>query len=298
MKRILITLGHRVPFEGENTSDVGNLVVIDWDTKEVRRFPINGRTPIDKGRSRGASGLDFFEGSLFVASRGDLIALHPNIYEEQYRVNIGYPRGIHQIKAHEDILWLACMERNCKQAVKNGKVIDLVPTKYSGIDENTKPPGCFNALTWSPNGDEFHMYTGPEEIYNFTQRKVVIKGNLGTGPHDLCFLNENELLFTRSLSRELVRVNLDSGDMEVIFSSLGSLQANDWNFAGFMRGIEYSKKDDSVFVMSGPGILYELDIKTWRVKQDFDFLYDYNLKQEEIESVCPFDILLDPRDWR
>lgn len=298
MKRILITLGHRVPLEGTNTSDVGNLVVIDWDTKEVRRFPINGRTPIDKGRSRGASGLDFFEGSLFVASRGDLIALHPNVYEEQYRVDIGYPRGIHQIKVHNDILWLACMERNCKQAVKGGKVIDLVPTKYSNIESNEKPPGCFNALAWSINGYEYHMYTGPEEIYNFTRKKVVVKGNLGTGCHDLCFLNEDELLFTRSLARELVKVNLVSGKMDVVFSLNSVAQKNDWNFTGFMRGLGYSEKDGSVFVMWGPGMLCELDVDTWEVKQKFNFLHSCSLNKEEIESICPFDILLDPRDWR
>ena len=298
MKRILITLGRRVPLEGTNASDVGSLVVVNWETKCIRRFPINGRASIDKGRSRGASGLDFFEDSLFVASRGDLISLNPNTYEEQYRVDVGYPKGIHQIKAHDDTLWLACMERNCKQAVRNGKVIDLVPTKYSGIGDNNRPPGCFNALAWSPNGDEFHMYTGPEEIYDFTRKEVVVKGNLGTGPHDLCFLNEDELLFTRSLSRELVKVNLVSGNMEVVFSLDGATKENDWNFVGFMRGLEYSKKDGSVFVMSGPGMLYELNVDTWQVKQKFNFLYGCNINQEEIESVCPFDILLDPRDWR
>jgi hypothetical protein len=298
MRRILITLGKRVSKEKTSTSDIGGLIALDWQSKKVNHIPVKGRYEVLTGRSRGASGLDFFNGLLFVACRTDLIALDPDTYKEVYRIELTPPYGIHQIKAHEDILWLACMDRNLKQAVKGRKVIDVVPTRYSGIDSNDKPPGCFNALTWSPSGDEFHMYTGPEEIYNFTRKKIVAKGNLGTGPHDLCFLNKEELLFTRSLSRELVRVNIISGEMDVVFSLIPRTEKDqEWNYFGFMRGIEYSKKDGSVFVMSGPGMLYELDVDTWEVRQKFNFLYGCNIEPNEIESVCPFDIRLDPRDW-
>lgn len=296
MKRIYITLGRRVEIEGQNKKDSGDLVVVDWDSKNIEYISLIGRYEVENGKSRGCSGLDFFEDKLFVASRTDLIALNPDTLKEDYRVNLTPPYGVHQIKAHNDILWVACMRRNVKQAVKNGRVIDVVPTRYSGIDSNNKPSGCFNSIAWSPNEDEYHMYTGPEEIYNFSKKEIVTKGKLGTSPHDLCFLNNRELLFTRSIARELVLLDIETKKMDVVFSLPVENNIDDWGFVGFMRGIEYDFISDSVFIMTGPGTLWQLSRKDWNVIDKLVF-YEGATERQKKER-CPFDILLDPRDWR
>jgi len=217
MKRIYMTLGERVRNEGDNPEDKGSLVILDWEKKQVlKTISVTGRQSVDKGRSRGTSGLDFFEGFLYVATRTDLVAFNPDALKEDHRISIPIDE-LHQIKTNNNVLWLTTMRRNMKVAIQNKKIIDIVPTIYSGVGDNQFPPGCFNALAWSPNGDEYHMYTGPEQIYNFTKGEVVIQGNLHGGPHDLCFLNEKELLFTRSIHKELIWVDLQTKEVKKYF---------------------------------------------------------------------------------
>jgi hypothetical protein len=298
MKRIYITLGERVVSEGDSPEDKGSLVVLDWDNKQIiHRLSIRGRYSVEKGRSRGASGLDFFEGFLYVATRTDLIAFDVDTFKEHHRVNL-LLQGVHQIKSQTDTLWLTTIKRNVKMAVRNQKLIDIVPTIYSGIENNQSPLGCFNSISFSPNGDEYHMYAGPKQIYNFTKKKVMIQDDVHSGPHDLCFLNEEELLFSRSINKEIVKANLWTGEIETIYSfpHRPSDPRDEFNFIGFTRGIEYDKNTNSIFFMTNPATIYEIDRGTWAIKDSLDFM-DYDLSKEEIRRRCPFDLVLDPRDW-
>jgi hypothetical protein len=69
-----------------------------------------------------------------------------------------------------------------------------------------------------------------------------------------------------------------------------------FNIQGFTRGIAYHKGSNTVFVASGPGTIHELDYNTWKVKSFTQFLPKRSLVKGQPEP-CPFDILLDPRDW-
>jgi hypothetical protein len=298
MKRIYITLGERIATYGE-LEDKGDFIILDWENKQViDQITFVGRQKIEKSRSSGPSGLDFFDGFLYVACRNDLIALNPDTYKEDHRINLVLG-GVHQIKSFGDNLFLSSTYRNVKQVVRNQKVIDVVPTLFSGIESDTKPAGCFNAITFAPNGDEYHLYSGPKIIYNFSQRKIAYRVSDAQAPHDLCFINNNEVLYTRSILRHICKINFKTQVEDVIFESPIPFHPdpqNDFNFYGFMRGLAFDKKTNKLYAMSNPATIYEIDCSTWQIIDSMDFL-KYELSKEELRKRCPFDLILDPRDW-
>jgi len=299
MKRIWITIGGRVPTPEDLPEDKGNILVIDWDSKKaIKAFSLSSGQEVKEGRSRGCSGIDYHEGLMYIASRQALFALDLDSYEVVKKIHSSSFQGVHQIKSHSGKLHLCVTRRNLKAVVEGDKVKDVIATKYSynSTDPNIKPPGCFNAIAWNKSGDEFHMYAGPEEIFNFTRGEVVLRG-LSTGPHDLCFLNDYEFLYTRSTAMELVKVDLRTESQTVVFRSGNPRRdLGRFNIIGMLRGIAHCSSSNSVFVMSVPGRLYELDADTWEEKAVLNFLPDIPALDGAAEP-SPFDMVFDPRDW-
>ena len=298
MKRVYITLGTRVVSEGIKPEDKGDLIILDLDSKKVlQHITLKGRDNIKRGRSRGPAGLAFFEDYLYVATRGDLIALDPVTLKEDHYIDLLF-QGVHQIKSHGGLLHLSTMIRNLKQLVKNRKVIDIVPTIYSGIGSDILPGGYFNALDFSPSGEEYHQYGGKKEIWNISKNKLVYTDTISQAPHDICFLDEENLLYTRSIEREVIKLHIPSSKAEVVFRPPCIIQSDpnhESNFSGFLRGIALSKTQ--AFILSNPATLYIVDLVTWQIQDTVIFL-EYDLPKEEIRQRCPFDIILDPNDWR
>ena len=89
-------------------------------------------------------------------------------------------------------------------------------------------------------------------------------------------------------------VDTITGTHRVVFSRIDEVshpKVRKAEFAapGWLRGIAYDKKTNTVFVTAAPGILRELDATTWELRDEYVF--------DTRPQANPFAIILDPRDW-
>lgn len=298
MKRIWITIGNRVEKEGDRPEDKGEVLILDWDKKKIHSsFSVDSGEEVEVGRSRGATGVAWHEGYVYITCRKGLLAIDPKTGEEDHAVKVeGFPHGFHGMKSNGRFLKLTCHGEDVVLGVRNKKVQMMYATSpkhglrisnYANHRENG-----LNAIGFNPAGEEFHMYSHKGLIYNWTEKKVVLEG-LKRAPHDICFLNNVEMLFTRSSARELWLGNVKTGEKRVVFSPHKSQLKEDGKaFAkkGWLRGIAYDPHTEAVFVMAAPGKIYELDRNTWQERASLIYC--------DRREANPFDLLLDPRDWK
>lgn len=294
MKKIYITLTRRVAQEADSPEDKSEFVIIDWETKQVSAAYIaDSGEKVRTGRSRGLGGITWHNDKIYIACRLGVFVLDPNTYEEIKKIAIGEPLGIHQIKSDGKVIWVAAMNADCLQIIQADKVKAVVPTTEYG----TIPRGDalnyngLNAIGFSPAGEMFLLYSHKGQIYNWTTQKVVVTG-LDQAPHDICFISEDECLFTQSSSKELFKANVRTGAKTLLLSMQNLARADDFSHAasGWLRGISYYRPTNSVFLTAAPGVLLEVDTLSWKIREQCIF--------SERVGDAPFDILLDPRDWK
>ncbi len=304
MKRIWITIGRRVQREVDRPEDEGQVLIVDWDKKETYGFfTIGSGQKIKVGRTRGGRGIAWHEDYVYIATCEGIFAINPETYELDHVVDLmdhTYDQNLHGIRSNGWCLKVTCHGEDIVQVIRNKKVQLIYATaEKHGLRTNERPPhreNGLNAIGFTPSGEEFHLYSHRFLIYNWTRQQIAVEG-LTDGPHDLCFLNDNEVLVTKSSTRELCLANVRTGEYQVVFRySMGSFKNRDgpeYAKAGWLRGIAYHKPTESVFVMAAPGKLQELDRNTWELKDSFVFC------NTDVESSfeSPFDLLLDPRDW-
>lgn len=298
MKRIYVTLAERVDRPGDSPGDVGELVALDWDSKTVlQRIPVSSGREVKVGRSRGATGIAWHEGKIYVSCRQGIVSLDPNNYRVG-RVHpidkLGIPGGIHQIKEHNGELFIVCTAGDSLAVMQRKRIIRL-ETLASGQDQLH-----FNSIAWDPKGHEYHLYMADKRspgrrkrvqsrIVNHTTGQDVRNG-LGRLPHDLLFLDESRLLYCASADGDLHLLDTKTRQDKVVFHrGVTGDPGGTYRLQGFMRGLAYAPGDDSVFVGLAPGTICELDATDWSLKGEVVF---------ERGSKCAiYDFLLDPRDW-
>jgi len=293
MRRIWITAGIRVEKVGDRPEDKSEVIILDWDTKEIiGSFTADSGKEITVGRSRGASGIAWHEGFVYVATRKGLQIINPDTYEEDHTVDMsGRPMAFHGMKSDGYYLKVTCHGVDIVQGIRNKKAQIMYATnEEDGFDFTMHGVNGLNAIGFNPSGEEFHLYSHRLLIYNWTKKEIAVEG-VNNSPHDLCFLSDNEVLVTRSSAKELMLCNVRTGEKNVVFTYPGGgyMGPNRATLQGWTRGIAYNKSTESVFVMSSPGTLIELDRNTWEVKDSFEFC--------NRSEASPFDLVLDPRDW-
>lgn len=292
MKRIYITLVARVDNPTDSPEDIGEVVVVDWDTKKVIKTIIaGGHYIVDTSRSRGAYGVTWQEDKLYVACRQNIIVFDPyDDYKELDVILLGNPAGHHQIKAHNGFIYVVCTGGDLVRRIKDGRIEQTYCARGGGYQEGVANDTLhFNSITWDSNDNEYHLYMRPRYIVNYTTGQR-LNAKLGNMPHDLCFLDDNRLLFTDSANGHLRLFNIETNETITVFSKPTGNKGGGYQISGFMRGVGYDKESNSVFVGTAPGILYELDADTWAEKNVVIF--------ETKNGSAVYDILFDPRDWR
>jgi len=293
MRRIWITVGQRVEREGDSPEDKGEVIILDWDKKQIcGSFSVDSGEKIEVGRSRGAAGIAWHEGFVYVACRGGILAINPETCDTDHVVDmVGRPAGYHGMKSDGYYLKVTCHGVDVIQGIRNKKVQIMYAThEEDGFDFTRHAFNCLNAIGFNPSGEEFHLYSSRFLIYNWTKKEIAVEG-LTEAPHDLCFLNDDEVLVSRSNPKELMLCNVRTGDKRAVFShteanNSGSSHA----IPGWLRGVAYDKSTEAVFVMAAPGKIWELDRNTWEVRA--------SLVHSERPEGSPFDLVLDPRDWK
>ncbi len=294
MKRIWITIGTRVEREGERPEDKGEVIILDWDTIKIHNtFSVDSGKEVEVGRSRGASGIAWHKGFVYIACRKGIVAIDPETYEHYVIDMRGRPAAFHGMKSDGYYMKVTCHGNDLVQGIRNKKVQIMYATdEDDGFDFTCQRVNGLNAIGFNPSGEEFHLYSHRFLVYNWTKKEIVVEG-LENSPHDLCFLNDDEVLVTRSSSRELWLCNVRTGEKRVVFSrknkSEREKEGPEFAKAGWMRGVAYDAATESIFVMSAPGKIYELDRNTWEIRNSLVFF--------DKPEGGPFDLVLDPRDW-
>jgi len=284
MKKIYITLERRVDSPEDSPEDIGEVVVIDWETKTVvKRLVADSEERVSVGRSRGAAGIDILGDILYVACRQQLVLFDLDSYEKIGTLSLAGPTGLHQVKSHDDYLYIICTGGNLFQRVKDQEWVNSTIVEGNGLLDTLH----FNSIAWNPEtGDQYHLYMKGNRIHNWTKRQDTVRPP-GSLPHDLCFISGTEVLVSAANAGELHKLNLESGSDACVFSK--PVKSSSYATKGFMRGIAFDKISNSVFVCNAPGTIFELDAETWQEKACLTF--------NDTPSGAVYDLVLDPRDW-
>lgn len=291
MKRIYVTIGSRVEQEGDAPEDKGEFLAIDWDTKQiVGTYIADSGEEVTVGRSRGASGLTWHDGKIYLCCRNGIMSLDPDTYEEAGRITDAPYGGYHGMASDGTTLWVTAHPVGALVGIRNDEVVEDLPT----ADEDEHVGACgLNAVGFSPAGEMFAMYSHKKQIFNYTRQEVAVEGLLNA-PHDLTFINEDEVLYTESSHRDLCVANVRTGEIQRIYSR-NQLYTGDnspeWAKGGWMRGVAYDSVEDRAFVMCGPGTIYEVKPSGWGIRTVDSFTFC------ERKGANPFNLILDPRDW-
>ncbi len=289
MKRIYITLASRIDSDRTDIEDAGQVVILDWDTKSVVKIvQVTSEETVSSGRTRGACGIAWHEGFIYVACRQQILALDPDTYTLDHSISMGEPTGYHHIGSHEDKLWIVCTGGDIKKSIVNREVKDTIHVGGSSISTGFKDRKHFNTIAWDSEGDCYHLYMQGNCVVNFTKNKTVVSG-LGSMPHDICFINDDEFLVSESACGNLIKCNKNTGSKQTVFSRPVTTVGEGYRKMGFMRGIAFDKNTNTVFLTTAPGVIYELDASTFKERDKLTFLNS--------GPSCTYDILLDPRDW-
>ncbi len=294
MRRVYVTLVGRVDKHRDSPEDVGELVVLDWDTRTVlNRVIVDSGKLVEKGRSRGASGITWLDGSIYVGCRAGIVRMDPDTFDYEV-LDIEVPSSLHQIKSHEGKLYLTGAGDNSLVVIEGDKMVGRTILGSADV------PLHFNSIGWDSNGDQYHLYMGsilnpkptrkcPSRIINFTTG-TELHGHLGVLPHDLCFIKDDRLLYTSSAAGEIISINLKTRDRFVLFSKeIKSNPGGGYRVQGLLRGLAFDDATNAVLVGSAPGIIHELDADTGEERSSVNF--------SNTAGTAVYDILLDPRDW-
>jgi hypothetical protein len=139
-------------------------------------------------------------------------------------------------------------------------------------------------MGWSPNGEEYHLYSRQGQIFNYTKQEVVFEG-LERG-HDIHFLDNDRLIVNESKFKRALLLNLADKTKTVLHTVPNRGKDTLRTMWGFTRGIAASK--DLIFLGSSPLGLHIFD-------KQLNPVEDWQVSTTPIETI--FDICLDPRDW-
>lgn len=295
MRRVYVTLVGRVDKPQDAPEDVGELVVIDWDTKTVQeRLIVGSGKDVVLGRSRGATGVAWLNGYIYVSCREGLIKVTPDSFEQEV-LDLDIPSGLHQVVSYNGMLYLTGTSENCLAVIKDDELVEknhLYGDKSDSLH--------FNSIAWDSKGDQYHLYMGnrhtakmarkePSRIVNFTTGNVV-HGYLGSLPHDLCFTSPSRLLYTVSGDGELRFIDLETRERGLLFKKpMESDPQGSYRLQGFLRGLAFHEGTNTLLVGKAPGTLYELNATTGEELDAFEF--------KNSIGTAVYDVILDPRDW-
>lgn len=294
MKRLYVTRGVRVEHEGDSPEDIGEFLAIDWESKEIiGTYLADSHEEVEIGRSRGASGMAWHDDKIYICCRRGLMSIDPDTYEEVTRAETKFG-AFHGMDSDGHTLWLTSEGVDCLLAIRNDKLQSILcTTKYSGPERTPKGESHgLNAVGFSPSGEMFLMYAHKFHMFNWTKQTAVLPAECKNAPHDITFMDEDHCLYTQSNNRQLWKVNVRTGEQTCVVDrfKLHEKKGPDYAALGHLRGIACHKGSNSVFVMAAPGTIIEYDATTWKERDQFVFT-----KKREAN---PFELILDPRDWK
>jgi hypothetical protein len=259
------TVGRGV--QGEESSKVYK---IDLDTGEILasvRLPLamfDLANP--RGGVRGGRGLAFHDGKLYAAIFDGICELNPDdlfIYRCDWFREL---KDIHQLYSRFGELYAVNTWKNEWGAVNDGQwdFVQNVSSYHEGVPApvDLLDMGCrdtlhLNSLCFDAR-DVYGMLNKVGAIANLSTLTIVMEDELLLGAHDLCLINENEIAV--NLSRTCSTVAIDTNTWTVSRELYQAPDGADGQFAkfGWMRGMSYIPKTDTLLLGSAPAQVIEL----------------------------------------
>lgn len=302
MRRVYVSCTERVI--GERY--VSDLVLLDVDSNRVLAsrpvvLAIAEKVP-GSGRSRGGRGICWHRGELtFAINSGILETLDPETLQARSRREIPDCSEVHLIRSHADVLHLCSTWTNRVIRI-NG---DLVTSNFVLSDELRQFVGAerakrpdwqdhlhFNSIAWNFEGEEFHLYSHPSIIFNWTKKEIMYQGDKLRNAHDLHFLDNRRLLVNSSWERKTKLFDTYTRTFKTVYEEPNAVILDlliDHAKTGWLRGLMVDHSSGLMLISAAPGRLHILELGSWRVLQTMEF--------STHPHCTPFDIALHPEDW-
>lgn len=294
MKRLYVTRSVRVENEGDDPEDIGEFLALDWETKEiVGTYLADSHEKVEVGRSRGASGMAWHDNKIYLCCRGgQVMAINPDTYKLVGLAESAFG-GFHGMDSDGNTLWLCAMSADALLAIRDDTLQSIICTTKYGVKKapEGKTTGI-NAVGFSPSGEMFIMYSHKFHLFNWTTQVPVLPAECKNAPHDITFIDKDHCLYSQSSTKQVWKLNVRTGEQTCVIDHKSPSQKvhSTAVLPGWVRGIAYDKKSNTVFVMAAPGTIIEYDATTWKERDRFVFT--------KKRDANPFEIILDPRDWK
>lgn len=255
MKRIfvssLVRIGAMSEFYGVR-GDVGKVYLFDIESGSLITNPVDIDISSDgsslhkvQGKSRGARGLAYYNGHLYVAGSVNVISVYDiNTLELVDTLKFNEKHYFHQLRVHNDRLHAISTGTDSILRIKDFVVEEVTflgdkdaffsTFLYEGREYNEWGTDRvhFNSIAWDEEGAEYHVYHTLDAVVNYTSNKLIAQGGPLWSPHDVAF-HGSDILVNSTAAHSLVAIDRDSGKQRVVFVSDydgdPSNPDNDWN---------------------------------------------------------------------
>jgi len=303
VRRVYVTVTKRMQEHAPaSTRDRSSLVVLDWDAGAVvAQHWIEVTRGSERGQSRGCRGLAVHDGALYVAVHPDVLQrrnLDALDVEEEFRVP-GLVE-VHQLQSRGGALWVISTGSNEVLLLRKHEVAErrtaLTPRAEEYVstwrlgDAYSQDRLHFNSIGWGPNGEELHVYSDSNAVFDATAQRVAWFGHPLHKPHNACYCSAHEVVVNSSAVKMTVVLDLVNHVSRTIYRDDRVPPSNgvDVALVGWTRGLALHGR--TAFIGVAPGEAVAVDVPSGEVVGRVSFSDD--------PRDAPFAVLLDPRDWK
>jgi len=295
MNRIWVSLVER----GSCSDALSRIYIVDWDSGSVVDYIDLDIDPAKAhGNSRGARGMDFLDGKLYVAGTDGSVSVYAqdSLDLVQRRV-VPELHNPHYLRIRDGFLYIASTLNDTRVCLRPDleveSVLSLKHPSLGPLEDWGRDRLHFNSFCWLPNGDEIHVYNHLSAIWNFTRKEMAYKSPLLTHPHDVVPFRYSLMV---NSSNACATYQLQGAHPTRVFS-VPKNEVSDmagWTDGitvrwGFTRGMV--SHHNSLFVGYAPMRIVELS------HQEGRFYEKRKVSVGNDPYKSTYDLRLDPRDW-
>lgn len=286
-----------------SAKDRSCLAVLDWGSKRVLdRHWIEVTRGEAGGQSRGCRGIVWHDGAIYIALHPDILQRrHPDTLGVEWESKIPGLREVHQLQSRDGELLVVSTGTNELLHMRNHEVIKVesvltphVVHHYAHThllgEEGAQDKLHFNSIGWSPDGRPHYLFAECDVLYDVYEHRAAWFGRPLRQPHDVCFVSQDVVLVNSSANRSMVLLDLARRTYRYMYHDERTPPSQDVRVAlvGWTRGLALD--GHVAFVGVAPGEVVAVNWKTDTVVGRLPISSD--------PRDAPFQLLLDPRDWK
>lgn len=296
MKRVFVSTVGR----GKLYAESSKFYCIDLDSDDLksRMLPLpmyNLASDNPRGGIRGARGMCWFQGRLYVANWDALFKVNPDSLFIEQGWWSDECQDIHQIYSTDDAI--ICI------STRNNSIYRFAQDRFEKVEDFTDVHRGKAPIMEVHGKDTLHINAMDRELVNFakigivydkTTRSVRISDEMTFGySHDLVHISDKEFATNLSKHKRTVVVSKDTWQISRILLQEPDEEAAPGALAvpGWTRGLYYVPSRDTLLIGSSPAKIHILE----KVSSPNPIRRTVVLADDVVESV--FDILPHPDDW-